>query len=192
MKNIKELGLEAIQLEDQVLLVDENKPRVYGNYYLLKNAGGLDKHEITEWTESKHSILSGKKSKSTGVIIASTKPLEGLPLLVIEDYVNIPEFDLELEKLRLQQGYDKARQIFKFTEEDLRKAISMARETLEWDEKWGWLTTKTEDEIIESITKKELWVEVEYDHDDSVPHPKTKGSGYVPRIIDNQIKAAWK
>lgn len=190
MKNIKELGLELIELEDQVLLgiekqtllIDPNEPPQEGDWIY--------------W--NRMIVKDTLYSKDTKFIVASTKPLEGLPLLVIEDYVNIPEFELELEKLRFQQGYDKTRQIFKFTEEDLRKAISMTRETLEWDEKWGWFTTKTEDEIIESISKKELYVEVECSGRNCIEdYGCTKDvcnnvKSDIPKIVNNQIKAVWK
>jgi len=205
VRNIKELSLEVIELEDQILLVDENKPRVYGDYYLLKNAWGLDKHEITKWTESKHSILSGKKSKPTGVIIASTKQLEGLPLLVIEDDVEMSaekystRFQLyggetdkalkEVSVLSYLKGYKKAKETYKFTEEDLRNALS---ESFKASQEGYQITS---DEIIQSLTKKELYVEVEmketkssvFRENDNAPFGK-----YQLKIRDNKIKAVWK
>jgi hypothetical protein len=38
-----------------------------------------------------------------------------------------------------------------YSEEELRKAIDMARETLEYDEQHGWYNTMSEDEIIQSL-----------------------------------------
>ena len=49
MKLISELGLELIELEDQVLLVDENKPRNYGDYYVLKDAWAEWDEDDQKW-----------------------------------------------------------------------------------------------------------------------------------------------
>jgi hypothetical protein len=38
-----------------------------------------------------------------------------------------------------------------FSEDDLRKAIDLSRETLEYDEQHGWYSTMSEDEIIKSL-----------------------------------------
>lgn len=186
MKKISELGLELIELEGQILLVEkEKKLSKNGDWYLSHNNNIIHKWEM-------YGIHEGKQAWITK-IVASTKPLEGLPLLVIKDYINIPEFYLQLEKLRFQQGYDKARETFKFTEEDLRRAIDIARETLEYDERRGWYETKSEEEIIQSLTKKELWVDVEEKHFRTVKNNDGKVIDHQftiqPKITNNQIKA---
>lgn len=190
MKNIKELGLETIQLENQVLLVEKSVISV-GDYI-------TDSLRVWRWNDD-CSLLGRKK------VISSTKPLEGLPLLVIEEEVH----ELSKEYLKdttyekesddqfigrysgFMSGYNKAKETYKFTEEDLRKAIDMARETLEYDEIYGWFTTKSEEEIIQSLTKKELWVEVETELD-AYYRNGIGGGGRFPKIIKNTIKAVWK
>lgn len=112
MKNIKELRLETIQLEDQVLLVDDKKLIING--YIQR---GTEKPVINKpdfWFDF------GVRYKN---VIASTKPLEGLPILVIEDEFDIPEFDLEIEKLRFQQGYNKAKETYVKEIETYRRII---------------------------------------------------------------------
>ena len=200
MKNIKEIGLDLIHLEDQILLVDNNKQRNINDFYLSRNAWGEGKHEINCWTEAKRAIISGKDSKAKSVIIASTKPLQGLPLLVIEDEVEkmAKEYTekrnyLTEEEQGFVDGYNHAKSTYKFTEEDLMKCLKVVYD--DWFEDKGHVE-RTEKEyferIIQSVTKKELWMEVDYDHDDTVPYPKTKGTGYVLKITNGQIKAVWK
>lgn len=43
-----------------------------------------------------------------------------------------------------------------YSEEDLRKAIDLARETLEYDEQHGWYSTMSEDEIIQSLKNPKI------------------------------------
>lgn len=139
MKNIKELGLELIELEDQILLVDINKERQVNDLYLVKNARGEGKHMISYWTEAKRSITSGKDRWEKGVIIASTKQLEGLPLLVIEDDVEMSaekystRFQLyggetdkalkEVSVLSYLKGYKKAKETYVKEIETYQKII---------------------------------------------------------------------
>lgn len=194
MKNISELGLELIELEDQVLLVDNLNPKV--GCYLVDNDQIYGPFEIND-----HLI------DYIGNIIASTKPLEGLPLLVIEDEVE-KLIDEELiktgheskrvrsliygeERELAKTLYYKAKETYKFTEEDLRKAIDMARKR----DQDGCIEFE-DDEIIQSLTKKELWIEVDGCSDCHL------NDGYMsspnccrevqPKIINNQIKATYK
>lgn len=78
MKNIKELGLELIELENQVLLVQDKRPETG------KIAVMIDKSSFIYGKYEVHKE-SHDRSFQWGTLIASTKPLEGLPLLVIED-----------------------------------------------------------------------------------------------------------
>lgn len=210
MKKASELGLELIELEDQVLLVDSLKSRVYGDYYVLRNAWGLNSHEVTQWTEAKHSLLSGKKSNPTGVIIASTKQLEGIPLLVIEDEVekvfyqdNILDKEVAQHFFPLfKEGYNKARETYKFTEDNLLVIRNKFVQLLPIGDINAWDLIKsiqkyTEwfDKYIQSLTKKELWIEVEL-----IPVYDNHGGGNifesdkkeVIRITQGKIKAVWK
>jgi hypothetical protein len=164
MKNIKELGLELIELEDELLLVDDND---------VSNS---------PWVLWKDKVYSNKLHSFTGVkydeckrVVTSTKSYEGLLLLVIKDENDIV-ID-SLEKILAWESYKdhpiykhadyalgeylEYKETYRFSEEDLRKAIQIARDSLHWHEECGWYTTKNEEEIIKSLTKKELWVEVE-------------------------------
>jgi predicted RNase H-like nuclease len=73
MKKISELGLELIELEDQVLLVDKNSKIEKGDLFEFDTL-------ICTYDGTYH-LSAGREHK----IIASTKPLEGIPLLVIEN-----------------------------------------------------------------------------------------------------------
>lgn len=126
MKKASELGLELIELEDQVLLVDENS--------------------------KKQNIINVKINGFRRVfeIIASTKPLEGLPLLVIEDGVENLANQAEIEEIKKE---------------------------------------------FQSLTKKELWIEVEEKHFRTVKNSKSELIDHQftiePKITNNTIKAVW-
>lgn len=145
MKKASELGLELIELEDQVLLVDRN-------------------------IAIKH--------------IASTKPLEGLPLLVIED--ELSEHEIFMVKsgvlrddiINWKKGYNKAKEVYKFTEKDLRKAYM-----------YGLCQEKAFEEVMSELTKKELWIEVECN---KVLTRNPPIEVFGPKITNNQIKGIWK
>lgn len=172
MKNIKELNLELIELEDQVLLVEKSVISV-GDYI-------TDSLRVWRWNDD-CSLLGRKK------VISSTKPLEGLPLLVIEDEERVVELFDYIENLSktlynperhrdesikslisvaCQSVYNKTKETYKFTEEDLKKILEFWGERGRYDkegftcsfEKWWEQTGKNS---IESLTKKELWVEIE-------------------------------
>ena len=182
MERVSKLGLEAIQLEDQVLLVEKSVISV-GDYI-------TDSLRVWRWNDD-CSLLGRKK------VISSTKPLEGLPLLVIED-----EADEISEKANgyalygkplgekylafkegFKEGHNKARQTYKFTEEDLRNVLS---ESFKASQEGYQITS---DEIIQSLTKKELWIEVE---EWSLAENVEAKNQNVPKITNNQIKAVWK
>lgn len=189
MKNIKELGLELIELEDQVLLVEDKRPETGKIAVMIDKSSFIyGKYEVHKGTH--------ERNDQWGTLIASTKPLEVLPLLVIEDEAIGKPLDEYIRTKANQdqcigfiEGYNKAKETYKFTEEDLRKAIDIARMTLDYDERWGWYSTKNEEEIIQSLTKKELWVEVEQW---SLAENVTAKNQNVLKITNNQIKAVWK
>ena len=189
MKKISELGLELIELEGELLLVDEHSK---GEYMFTQNLGGITR-------EFK--------------IIASTKPLKGLPLLVIEDEVKkladiygdrLTDNPVEVEDAFIA-GYNKARQTYKFTELDLRFALDYGRsqgyeyasmETFQDSEDLKNLELEQKEdkeEFIQSLTKKELWIEVDGCSDCHL------NDGYMsspnccrevqPKITENKIKA---
>jgi hypothetical protein len=168
------------------LLVDKN--RVYQTIGWAFNSNGVF------WVSSSDRYPEGYE------FIASTKPLEGLPLLVIEDEVENLANQAEIEEYKdndpydqfyaggdfyegFKQGYNKSKETYKFTEEDMRKAISMARDYP------ADVVGYQKDEIIQSLTKKELWIEVEQW---SLAENVTAKNQNVLKISNNQIKAVWK
>ena len=210
MKPISELGLELIELEDQVLLVQSD----WKDIPYIKNAKD-DKVYMIAKEKIALEILS-VPVKNCPQIIASTKPLEGLPLLVIEDEVDdLAEDHTNIRILQhktsiqvatqyfdgFKEGYNKAKETYKFTEEDLKGVFLIGlMENIS-----GILNERELDKSeIESlflkqlkrITKKELWIEVEEKHfrtvknseGDVIDHQFT----IEPKITNNQIKAVWK
>ena len=188
MKKISELGLELIELEGDLLLVDDKKLIING--YIQR---GTEKPVINKpdfWFDF------GVPYKN---VIASTKPLEGLPLLVIEDEVE-KLIDEELIKMGHEQKrvrsliygeerelaktlYYKAKETYKFTEEDLKTSIDAS--------KHGY----TDDYIINYLTKKQLWVEVEFKETKSSVFRENDNAPYgiyEPKITNNQIKGIYK
>jgi hypothetical protein len=220
MKRIKELGLEVIELEEQVLLVNKNKKPNLNEWYLDREGffpkkvkelnGGLIYHHL----DDEDNLYFDRTHEIMGLIVASTKPLEGLLLLVIEDAVEklaINSFGHKPSKedndilLSLgkgyvggfKEGYNKAKSTYKFTEEDLRKAYGQGKHG-------GSTQIHLEfDEFIQSLTKKELWVEVDdigrthYIKEDNNGFNDVTGINFhkyewIPKITNNQIKGIWK
>ena len=200
MKKVSELGLEVIELEDQVLLVDNLNPKPGG--YLFDNG------EIYGPFEANDPLIDYK-----GNIITSIKPLEGLPLLVIEDDVEEIAWDYTegntkskwapIVRNAVVYGYNKAKETYKFTEEDLRKAFEAGSNFKEKNFKEVHLTDsnivlKEPDfnKYSESLTKKELWIEVEEKHFRTVKNNEGQVIDHQftiePKITNNQIKAVWK
>lgn len=212
MKPIQELGLTTIQLEDQVLLVESKVGGGKLNDWVKLSISKIEK--VEEWNED----LVGFCNK----IIASTKPLEGLPLLVIEDEVE----DIVGENLKricswetyqdhpigryakqALQEHEKTKGTFKFTELDLRFALDYGRsqgyeyasmETFQDSEDLKKLELEQKEdkeEFIQSLTKKELWIEVEFKETKSSVFRENDAAPYgiyEPKITNNKIKAVWK
>lgn len=214
MKNIKELNLELIELEDQVLLVDENQKINTGDFYI--------KNVLLRCTSTTDVMGVEDVCKK---VICSTKPLVGLPLLVIEDEERVVELFDYIENLSktlynperhrdesikslisvaCQSVYNKTKETYKFTEEDLKKILEFWGERGRYDkegftcsfEKWWEQTGKNS---IESLTKKELWVEIEnycgspYTTERCPKCVDSCDRAYQrPNITDGKIKAIWK
>lgn len=194
MKPISELGLELIELEDQVLLVD--------NINVSESPYVLWKNKI--YSNKIHSF-TGVKYDECKRVISSTKQIEGLPLLVIEDEVDSivesefkikhPSDETHWKKALWKDGYATAKETYKFTEEDLKKILEFWGERGRYDkegftcsfEKWWEQIGKNS---IESLTKKELWIEVK-----KMPQSRfitTAMHKYQPKITEGKIKAVWK
>ena len=201
MKNIKELNLELIELEDQVLLVDDKKLIINGYIHRGTEKPVINKPDF--WFDF------GVPYKN---VIASTKPLEGLPLLVIEDEERVVELFDYIENLSktlynperhrdesikslisvaCQSVYNKTKETYKFTEEDLKKALWELGDVLFNNNQNGITEGEPElyfDTIIQSLTKKELCIEIE----DKIAIDGHTIIGVEPKIVNNQIKAIWK
>jgi hypothetical protein len=200
MKNIKELNLELIELEDEVLLVDDKK--------LIINSciqRGTEKPVINKpdfWFDF------GVPYKN---VIASTKQLKGIPLLVIEDeldeivesHFNIknPSDETRWKKALWKDGFKTAKETFKFTEEDLRKALWELGDVLFNNNQSGIKEGEPElyfDTIIQSLNKKELWIEVECSGRNCIEEYGCTAEvcnnvkSDIPKIENNKIKAVWK
>ena len=205
MKKPNEIGLEVIELEDQVLLVDSKWK--YKNKELsihLDTISIKSSATLSGWFGI--GFIDNHKE-----IIASTKQHKGLPLLVIEDDVdNLGEDHTNIRILQhntsildarqyfdgFKDGYNKAKETYKFTEEDLKKILEFWGDRGRYDkegftcsfEKWWEQIGK---DSIESLTKKELWVEVETELD-AYYRNGLGGGGRFPKITNDQIKGVWK
>ena len=192
MKPISELGLETIQLEDQVLLVKigEFPPKWY-----LDDINQIRKSitDDPDWWSARLGYRS---------ITSSTKPLEGLPLLVIEDEVEKLAWDYTdgntksrwapIVRNAVGYGYKKAKETYKFTEEDLRKAIQLGSDFCD-TESFEPVPELVISDFLQSLTKKELWVEVEWDCCGRCDDIEDKCTGMWKLKIEKKvIKAVWK
>jgi hypothetical protein len=191
MKNIKELGLELIHLEDQILLIDRSTP-----------------FEKT---------------------IASTKQLNNIPLLVIEDEVDLiakeiissevskeafesDNFMIPVYEEFVKEVYNKAKSTYKFTEDDIidfaewkdhnfyqhiednlyrtMQVRPMYKKLLENKS----YTIKELLQIFkEQIPNKEMYIEIDimnkgYTDKSDYPYQEC----YIPKINNNKIHAVWK
>lgn len=186
MKKISELGLELIELEDQVLLVDRDLNKGGDTKYCLNGFIGRlysnTQYRSYDILDFDGSLLKRVRIKSDEIpyrIIGSTKPLEGLPLLVIEDEAQAESDNYFSEQFKketpshyyhlndgFKKGYNKAKETYKFTEKDLRDIFLMGL----MEKISSLLNEKPLDKkdieslfqkYLKSLTKKELWVETE-------------------------------
>lgn len=180
MKNIKELGLELIEVGE--------------NTYLVRgDTRGVVVFDLEHIKEMKWDV------------IASLKPVEGLPALVIEDektkWKRLLEFyrSWGFNTEPLDEEYNKARETYKYTEEDLVKVVSLAYAGLSEPgiividfERWV-------NGLKKKVSQKQLYIEVEEYCGSPLTTercPKCVDScdrAYNrAKITDNKIKAVWK
>lgn len=208
MTPISELGLEVIKLEDQVLLVDKLE---HTNVRLILHQSINGK--VNHFYKSDEIDLEDyNKRRFLGLtfnVVASTKPLEGLPLLVIEDEVeklarnhsvdrfkksdNQRYFNQTSCEIDFIEGHNKAKETYKFTEEDMKLAWQAGCKAI--------LNRGTAffEEFIADVKKKELWIEVEVDEEsERLYHEDVNYKGWtsleIEYIFKNPfiIKAVWK
>lgn len=208
MKPISQLGLNIIELEDQVLLVKHgDTPK---NWYLD------DTNQIRESITDDPDWWSARLGYRS--ILSSTKPIEGLPLLIIEDEVDKLFFEelaketpqnydqslLEATKHGFKYGYNKAKEIYKFTEEDMGDLIEIC---IGLQEEWRLIKQIDAIQRFNKTHKKELWIDVEahciacdkyYNKSNRCKQVKGETSicylrlDSIPKIVNNQIKATYR
>lgn len=209
MKKISELGLELIELEDQVLLVDKEKVlSKNGDWYLSHHNNTIHRWGMYGMHEEKQAWITK--------IMASIKPLEGLPLLVIEDEVENLANQAEIEEYKdndpydqfyaggdfyegFKQGYNKAKETSISFQDEFDLADKLRISYLNHG-KDSWVSIAKE--LILNEAKKELWVEVEYkdltgrwypvDKFVDIKNQHFEPLGLRPKITDNKIRAVWK
>jgi hypothetical protein len=158
-----------IKTENYLLVVDDSEIKegdwIYESDSNSVNIAGKGYHNFTQ-----------SDAKITAHLPLNNSPiLEGIDLL--------PPLEDDVEKLAMEswisdkyneelfengkgaycagfwEGFKAATKVY--SEEDLRKAIDMARETLEYDENRGWYNTKSEDKIIQSLQQPKMPVAFE-------------------------------
>lgn len=193
MKNIKELELDYIELEDQVLLVDISKDLRNVNdskiWNYCPNSGMLFRGYQSHLDDR---ALEGK-IKYPHPVLTSTKQLEGLPLLVIEDiestikgnnHYKINDTTSQIALGGYIREYNEARETYRYTEEDLWQAVELSKRGKDFY-------------VIKNfLNQKQLWIEAEIDYfeitktHEGIFEPINEV--YIPKIRNNKIKAVWK
>jgi len=164
---------EIVETPDYLLAVSDETP-IYPEPYFVSNSLG----DRIENAETKPSGIIKKFIAHRPKGNAPELDLPLLPEIVVEDDVeklakkyvddNYPHYTNLKEKAAAIEdviwGYKAATKVY--SEEDLRKAIDLARETLEYDEQHGWYSTMSEDEIIQSLKnpKTPKWFVAEIDN----------------------------
>ena len=210
MKSIKELGLEIIELQDEVLLVEGDWQEIpYIKNVIDDNIYIIAKEKIAL------EILS-VPLKNCPQIIASTKPREKLALLIIESEAELlaKEYDKEyndpehfdeqesyLNRCGFRHGYNKAKEIYKYTETQMKHIFSIGMmENLSLILKDQVLDENTINVLFERAIKpyreKMLYLEVNKKHFRTVKNHDGQviDSEYIiePKIEDNKLKGIWR
>ena len=185
-----------IKTENYLLVVDDSEIK---NWYL--DDVGVVRKAIT-WDEEYWSVRKDYKKITAHLPLNNAPTLEGVPLLpsleivrydFAEMFYNIckatyPNFDEWIEA----KEYNKTKERYKYTEEDLKKAIDMARETLEYDENRGWYNTKSEDKIIKSLQQPKMPVAFECEESVDSDSMYVDYVIYKPKTITNpQGQTVW-
>lgn len=164
---------EIVETPYYLLAVSDKTP-VFPEPYYVSNCLG----DRIEYAETKPSGVVKKIIAHQPKGNAPKLDLPLLPEMDVEDDVeklakkyvddNYPHYTNLKEKAAAIEdviwGYKAATKVY--SEEDLMKAIDLARETLEYDEQHGWYSTMSEDEIIQSLKnpKTPKWFVAEKDN----------------------------
>jgi hypothetical protein len=192
---------KIIQTENYLLIVDDSEIKE-GDYYLFTWGGEQDIQRFQNQEEDK--IKHQRLYETTCKKIISHLPLNNSPILDSVDLLP-PLEDDEVEKLAKQwclinnynsedmihsnyinyirvyqlfiQGYNKAKEKYKYTEEDLKKAIKLARGIKEGKDTFtaediagctevcthNWKYEFSDEEIIQSLQQPKMPIEFEYE-----------------------------
>jgi hypothetical protein len=153
---------KLIKTDNYLLVVDDSGIKVGDYWHYIGELGNPILNNLpTTWFDKLHD--KNKYKKVTAHLPLNGSPiLEGVPLLppysrhqedglddavmsFKESWVNLGVTDYELSAF--SEGYNKAREKYKYTDEDMRKAIDMAR--LQGPE--SFLVKYREEEIIQSL-----------------------------------------
>jgi len=161
---------EIVETPDYILAVSNE--RNVGDIVFNKTSGFI--YKLEEHPLNYEFKIIGYRPKGD----ASELDLPLLPRMAIEDDVeklakkyvddNYPHYTNLKEKAAAIEdviwGYKAATKVY--SEDDLRKAIDLSRETSEYDEQHGWYSTMSEDEIIQSFKqpKTPKWFVAEKDN----------------------------
>jgi hypothetical protein len=202
-KDIKELGLELILIGDNILLIDINRKPVIGETGYC-NEG--------TWNGTLALIENEPITDVWVKIVGSKKELRGGIPLLVEDLGEEAEFNEYKDKdlfdrhyggfdfnIGYKQGYDKAKENYKYTEEDMVRAFNVGinssfeghSKNLGKDDLMDFYSKKIHNLIL-SITQKQLWIEVELEQvrvSDKTGYEQLK---VVPKVLNNKIIGIWK
>ena len=184
---------KLIKTDNYLLVVDDSEIKVEDYFYSIR---GIIEQAIIDYPKNEHH----------GVIIAHL-PLNDSPILegvdLLPPYSRHQEDGLEDAVIRFKESYSKfgvtdfelsafsvgylqAREKYKYTEEDVRKAITMARDLEDWQD----LVWEYEyDDIIQSLHQYPTEFECEME---TVPHPPpSRGFSVVPKTITTAQGIQW-
>jgi hypothetical protein len=154
------MKLQIIETPDYILAVsDEKTLSINGDYYLDYINNNLHRWNMVGMHKNK-AVWINKVITYQPKGNAPELDLPLLPEIVVEDDVEklADEVikkegsiykDAIIGKQKWIEGYKSATKFY--SEDDLRKAIDLSRETLEYNEKRGWYNTMSENEIIQSL-----------------------------------------
>ena len=184
---------KLIKTQNYLLVVDDSEIKE-GDTIYEDMSGIFSPYEKGDVVENPKKIIAHLPLNGAPI-------LEGVPLLppysrhqedgledaVIrfkESYSKLGVTDFELSAFSV--GYLQAREKYKYTEEDMRKAITMARDLEDWQD----LVWEYEyDDIIQSLHQYPTEFECEME---TVPHPPpSRGFSVVPKTITTAQGIQW-
>jgi hypothetical protein len=167
-----------IKTENYLLVVDDSK--IKQNDWCIYRTGEVIHYLVKLNTDNLKKIIAHLPLNNSPV-------LKGVPLLPpLEDGETMCPYPEEKQNaIDWHNGYNKAKEKYKYTEEDLRKVIYMARETLEYDENRGWYNTKSEDKIIQSLQQQKMPVAFECEMENKIAIDGHTVIGSEPKTTTN-------